>query len=385
MSMILGIDASNLHTGGSTTHLCEVLRAAEPARSGFGKVVVWSGAATLAQLEERAWLVKGHEPLLDGGLASRAFWQRFRLSSIVRRLDCDALWVPGGSFAGDFQPVVTMSRNMLPFEWAEIRRYGASWMFFKLLLLRLTQTRSYRRADGTIFLTRYAYGGVSSVVGTIPGKTKIVPHGVDTRFMMNPRRQRPISEYTLAQPFRMVYVSTIDAYKHHGAVAKAVGLLRNRGLPVSVDFVGGFYAPAYRRLRNVLAQVDPTGAFVHCRGKLPYRDVHSSYAQADLCIFASSCENMPNVLLEGMASGLPIACSDRGPMPEVLGDTGLYFNPEDPDSVAKTLQRLIEAPELREQLAHASSERSREYTWKRCADDTFAFIAEVARASQQAR
>ena len=105
----------------------------------------------------------------------------------------------------------------------------------------------------------------------------------------------------------------------------------------------------------------------------------------DRCIFASSCENMPNVLLEGMASGLPIACSDRGPMPEVLGDTGLYFNPEDPDSVAKTLQRLIEAPELREQLAHASSERSREYTWKRCADDTFAFIAEVARASQQAR
>ena len=35
---------------------------------------------------------------------------------------------------------------------------------------------------------------------------------------------------------------------------------------------------------------------------------------------------MPNTLVEAMASGLPIACSDRGPMPEVLGDGGVLFD-----------------------------------------------------------
>ena len=50
-------------------------------------------------------------------------------------------------------------------------------------------------------------------------------------------------------------------------------------------------------------------------------------SKANLFIFASSCENMPNTLLEGMASGLPIACSDRGPMPETLQDRGILSMP----------------------------------------------------------
>ena len=47
-------------------------------------------------------------------------------------------------------------------------------------------------------------------------------------------------------------------------------------------------------------------------------------------IFASSCESSSCVLIENMASGLPIACSNRGPMPEVLKDGGVYFDPEKP-------------------------------------------------------
>ena len=50
--------------------------------------------------------------------------------------------------------------------------------------------------------------------------------------------------------------------------------------------------------------------------------------EAELFVFASSCENLPNILIEGMAAGLPIACSRRPPMPEVLGDAGESFDPE---------------------------------------------------------
>ncbi len=83
---------------------------------------------------------------------------------------------------------------------------------------------------------------------------------------------------------------------------------------------------------------------------------------------------MPNILLEGMAAGLPIACSDRGPMPEVLGDAGVYFNPEDPASIAKAIRHLIESPELREQKAQAAFQRAQQYSWARCAEETFGFL-----------
>jgi glycosyltransferase involved in cell wall biosynthesis len=51
---------------------------------------------------------------------------------------------------------------------------------------------------------------------------------------------------------------------------------------------------------------------------------------------------MPNILLEAMAAGLPIACSNRGPMPEVLGTAGLYFNPENPAEIACAIRTVID-------------------------------------------
>lgn len=376
--MILGIDASNLHTGGSITHLSEVLRAAEPFASGISKVVVWGGRSTLARLADRPWLIKRHQKLLDGSLVRRAFWQRFRLSRLARSESCGALFVPGGSFAGDFHPIVTMSRNMLPFEWREARRYGLSWMTLKLLLLRLTQTHSYQTADGIIFLTRYAREGVMRVIKHTKSRITTVPHGIDDRFIREPRQQRSIDNFAPDRPFRLLYVSTIDVYKHHVPVAAAVAALRAQGLPLVLDLVGSAYGPAERRLRRLRERLDPDAQFIKYHGALPYAGLHSTYAQADLCLFASSCENMPNVLLEGMAAGLPIACSDRGPMPEVLGDTGLYFNPEDAQSIAATLRRLVDSPKLRSRLARASFERAHEYSWRRCARETLAFIASVA-------
>jgi glycosyltransferase involved in cell wall biosynthesis len=88
---------------------------------------------------------------------------------------------------------------------------------------------------------------------------------------------------------------------------------------------------------------------------------------------------MPNILLESMASGRPIACADRGPMPEVLGNAGVYFDPESPHSIAAALRRLIDSPELRERCAKEALLRARQYTWESCARETFGFLASVAR------
>jgi len=175
-------------------------------------------------------------------------------------------------------------------------------------------------------------------------------------------------------------VSTIDVFKHQWNVADAIGQLRAAGFPVVLDLVGPAYPPALQRLRDRLDKIDPSGEFVRYRGAVPYSGVHERYAEAHLCLFASSCENMPNVLLEGMASGLPIACSNRGPMPEVLGAAGVYFDPESVPDIAKALRELIDSPKLRARLAAASFERAQVYSWRRCGDETLAFLARLARA-----
>lgn len=375
--MILGVDASNISAGGGVTHLKELLRAANPAASGFDRVVVWAPRAALAQLEERPWLKKNTDPLLETHYLRRAWWQRTRLGRLAKAEDCNLLFIPGGSFATDFRPVVTMSQNLLPFDWRELRRYGWSTVTLKFALLRWFQSRSFLRADGSIFLTRYAHDTVLKVTGILPGQTVIIPHGIDSRFFRPPRVQRCLAQCSDQYPFRLIYVSTIAIYKHQWHVAEAVAKLRTQGLRIVLDLIGTAVPSAWRRLQHTLRDIDSSASAIRYCGAAPYDELHTRYPAADLGVFASSCENMPNILLEGMASGLPMASSNRGPMPEILGDAGVYFDPERVDEIVDALRRSITDPELRTQQAKAAYTKAQLYSWDRCARETFAFMRQI--------
>ena len=378
--MTLGIDASNLRDGGGITHLVEILKVAEPQKFRFSKVIVWSGKRTLDKIEEREWLTKCYLPILDKKLIFRMFWQRFELSKLARKSGCAVLFAPGGSYVGNFHPVVTMSRNLLPFEWNELLRYGFSLKLFKMVLLRITQTYTFRNADGLIFLTEYAKNVVNKIAKIPEHKTIIIPHGINSRFIIKPKTQFHIENYTIENPFRLIYVSVIEMYKHQWNVAEAVCRLQKRGIPVVLDLIGPYYYPALKKLKKKLIKIDPTGEFIIYHGPVSHDELNKKYINSDLCIFASSCENMPNILVEGMASGLPIACSKLGPMPEILKDGGVYFNPLDVDDIEYELNKIIASPQMRSSCSEISSGLVNHYSWQKCANSTFDFLNNFATA-----
>ena len=207
--MILGIDVSNLRGGGGVTHITGLLKAADPLSHGFSKVVLWGGSKILRQLPDHDWLEKSPQDLLNRSLPYRIFWQRYRLSELAQEAGCDLLFVPGGSYSGDFSPVTTMCRNMLPFERRELRRYGLSFTRLRLELLRLAQTKTFQKAAGVIFLSQYAHDSVIREIGPATGKSTIIPHGVDRQFCCSPRKQLPIECYSSDRPFNVIYVSIV--------------------------------------------------------------------------------------------------------------------------------------------------------------------------------
>jgi glycosyltransferase involved in cell wall biosynthesis len=376
--LTIGIDATNLRGGGGLTHLYELLTILQTEVHGFRRVVVWGSTATLSMLEDMSWLEKSTPSELDKGLFHRSLWQLLHLSQSAREAGCDVLFVPGGSYFGNFHPVVTISQNLLPFEIYELRRYGWSFFTLKLLLLRLVQTHTFKKAEGIIFLTDYALKMVMKVTGRMRGKTSIVKHGLNPRFIKLPKIQRDIAEYNDSHPYRVLYVSIIDQYKHQWHVVEAIAILRKKGLPIELDMVGPANLRALKRLNATIDCVDIGQHWVHYHGAIAFDELHHWYAQADLGLFASSCENMPNILLEKMASGLPIACSNMGPMPEILGQAGVYFDPEQPDDIARALLELIESPQLRNELSKLSYASAQKYSWQRCADETLRFLNAVA-------
>ena len=293
---------------------------------------------------------------------------------------CDVLFSPGGTVPFLLKiPVVTMSQNMLPFEPKEAVRFGRwSWMRLKMWLLRHAQRRSFRSADGVIFLTRYAQKTISQRVSGLEEKSMIVAHGIDLRFKITPRRQRLAADFSLQDPFTVLYVSILMPYKHQIEVAHAIRELRHQGYAIRGKFLGGDWGEYGNKFRDTLWQLDPESEYLIWPGSAPYASLHQEYCAADAFVFASSCENLPNILIEAMSSGLPIACSERGPMQEVLGSAGIYFDPESSNSIAQALRLLVDNIDLREQLAASAWKASDEYSWDRCANETFSFIASIS-------
>lgn len=376
---IIGIDLSNIQIGGGVTHIKELLQNLDPAICAVDKIFVWGGTETLTKLPNFNWLHKCNVRWLERGFIVRFIWQTIFLSLAAKKKCCHVIFVPGGTYLGLFSPVVTMSQNLIPFDNRELKRFGFSMRFAKFILLRVVQSLSFKRAQGIIFLTEYARDLVLKVVDNINiNKTIIISHGLSSIFKNISSGEACLDSNKIPEPFRIIYVSNIDLYKHQDKVLKAVYSLIKKGHLITIEFVGPPTPQALSTLRKSMALLDPSGSWSKYSGFYDYKSMPSLYREANMAVFASTCETFGITLLEKMASGLPIACSNMSCMPEILQDGGLYFNPEDPSSIADAIELYLLNPKLRVEKSMRSIELARKYSWEKCAQSTFSFLEKIA-------
>jgi glycosyltransferase involved in cell wall biosynthesis len=122
--------------------------------------------------------------------------------------------------------------------------------------------------------------------------------------------------------------------------------------------------------------------FIHYHGMVDHSDVVDYYKNADMFVYSSTCENMPNILIEAMSSGLPIASSNFQPMPEFIQNATEYF---DPTSVVETeivIEKLINDPIRRSEISTRAFQLASQYSWEKCANETFEFLKEIVNKSK---
>jgi glycosyltransferase involved in cell wall biosynthesis len=381
-ALSIGIDASNLQRGGGQSHLIELLSATNKISFRKFTLYIWCSSSLAAKLPSYPWIHICRSELIDRNVFFRFFWQLFLLGRSARMKGCDILLVPGGCFFTNFRPIVVMSQNLLPFEFKELFRYGLSLLTLKFLVLRLIQAKSFRSANGIIFLSNYAKSCVTRSISFSPPASCIIPHGVSNRFFGGYSYEPQHNTVQIRVfDFTLVYVSIVDQYKHHANVVTAVSKVRDEtALNLKLVLAGPAYPPALERLQSAINSHDPLGQWVSYLGQVDYNTIHSLYQQSDIGIFASTCENLPIILLEMMASKLPIVCSSYGPMPEVIGDSAIFFDPLIPDTLSKAILSLLSDDHLRARLAESAFHRACQYSWEHCAESTFNFLHEVSLA-----
>src|SRR5260370_41426970 len=111
-------------------------------------------------------------------------------------------------------------------------------------------------------------------------------------------------------------------------------------------------------------------------GAISYDKVADFYQRMDMLVTPTQTtkrirEQFGRVLVEAMASAVPVIGSTCGAIPEVIGDAGLVFQEGDSKALAEALTRILSDERLRQQLTSAGLHRVREYSWDRVADKTY--------------
>ena len=379
--MKIGIDATNLGQGGGITHLKEILFQINKLPCKYiEKIIVFSSKKVLDQLPDSDLISKLTFPLLNKSLFHRVIFQVLFFDKEINKR-CDILFSITGDYLGRFKPLVGMSRNMLLYErsiWKEIEQPKERIRFW---LNYHKQKRSFSNSTGIIFISKYARDFVSKQLDFSAKEITIIHHGVSNQFKGYVKPQNPINFYSIQNPYCLLYVSTVHVYKHQWNVVKAIGMLREKGYPVKLDLVGGvIFEPAGRKLQMTIQRIDPNHEFIYYHGNVPYEEIDNFYKSSDGIIFASTCENMPNILIESMASGIPIACSNKQPMPEFLKENGFYFDSKRVDSIVETLITFINSPIKRKINALNALNESSGYSWEDTSIKTFKFLKEIYKA-----
>ncbi|HWH12726.1 MAG TPA: glycosyltransferase family 1 protein [Solirubrobacteraceae bacterium] len=201
------------------------------------------------------------------------------------------------------------------------------------------------------------------LLGTPAAKIDVVPLGLGRVARVPPAPEALIRDrLRLGTRPVLLSLSAKRPHKNLAALLDALALLDDRPIAVIAGYATDYERELRDRARDLGLDDD-----VRWPGWLAADELEGLWALTDGFVFPSLYEGFGLPVLEAMARGVPVACSNASSLPEVVGSAALLFDPHDPRAIAAALRRL---PAEAERLRPAGLARAREFTWERTARAT---------------
>jgi glycosyltransferase involved in cell wall biosynthesis len=234
------------------------------------------------------------------------------------------------------------------------------------VLVPLAARRSHRILTGS----RHSARDLERLLGVPAGRIDVVPHGfgAPVRPEVEPEGELR-TRLGLGDRRVVLSVGAKRAHKNLASLIEALALIPAERRPVAV--MPGYPTPHEDELRRLAAGRGVSGD-VRLLGWASDATLEGLYALAAAAVVPSRYEGFGLPVLEAMARGVPVACSDRSSLPEVTGDAALHFDPDRPPAIAAAITRLLEDGALAARLRDAGRARAAGFTWAQAARGTLA-------------
>ncbi len=322
----------------------------------------------LEMLPENWFEVRAKWPLPYGWTQARLAWELYRRP-------VDVLFLPGSTM-----PRYTPKKTVVTLHDIGFHYFPQLYKKRQVHIHEAAMREAAKRAARILTVSEFSGREIAQAYGIDPAKIAITPCGVD-HSLYRPMTDLPAIEerlqrYRLSKPFFFV-IGRLEAKKNIVNLIKGFTDFKTRrgvGDPHSLVLAGvpGF---GYEEIRAAI-NASPARKDIVELGYVPELDVPALMNAAEALIHPSWYEGFGIPPVQAMASGCPVLASNAASLPEVIGDAGLLFPPDQPEAMAQAMERLVSEDGVRESLRAAGVTRAAKYTWENTAKATLPVLTE---------
>lgn len=333
-------------------------------------------------------LVKTSRPTIAAAAAAtnRTIGDLVAMSRAMSDRSIDVLLFPT---AYTCVPVLSRAKKVLVIHDLTAERYpgltldglGSRWLW------TIKSTLSRRQADAIATVSDYSRQALVDEFGIDRERIHIIGEASDPIFhrLDHPRPTARLVSFGLTGARRLVvYVGGFSPHKNVPRLIEAFGHLADRQDCTDVDLVlvGGYENEAFRTAYQDTRERIRTLALdrrVILTGFLPDADLVALLNLATVLVLPSMTEGYGLPAIEAAACGCPVIATSESPLPDLLGEGGLYIDPRSPAALLDALNRVLTSPDRQEYMKRAGLAAAARLTWRAAARDLVRLMHDTMR------
>lgn len=213
-------------------------------------------------------------------------------------------------------------------------------------------------------------------IGIKSKKIKIVKDGIDHKNFFPSVIQEEIVQinpFAIKTPYFLCATRLSGPDKKHEELIKAFEIFKKKtNAPHRLVIAGD--GNEYSDKIHELAFKSSFASDIFITGYFPPESLPKLYGAADVCIFPAINEGVGLPVLEAMACGVPVLCSDSAALKEMGEDAPLYFDSCKPESIADAMIKIVENPSLKEKMIEKGLKNASAYDWKKTVKQTLSVL-----------
>ncbi len=228
-----------------------------------------------------------------------------------------------------------------------------------------------KKSKKIITVSNHTKNQIVKNFNTPKDKIKVIYLGIEEKFKLISNKKQItdlMSEYGISKPF-IFYVGVWRDHKNLPNLVEAFDILKNH-LNLDIQMVlGGNPDDRYPEIIKAVEKSKNRNDII-MPGFISENELPIFYNAAELFVLPSFCEGFGLVAIESLACGTPVASSNTTSVPEIIQDSGIYFNPENPKDIAAAIKNILTDREAYLSLKIRGMEHVKKYSWLNCAKKT---------------